>query len=107
MPMNEPTKPPQDAYDEAKRHMIHTPAKIDNMNFLKYSLLENKPFVVGIVLYSGFFDDDNTTYAGRVPMPLPGQAIKDRHAVLCVGYNDLEEVWIFRNSWSPYWGDKG
>jgi len=106
MPMNEPIRPPRYAYDEAKRHIIHTPAKIDNINFLKYSLLENKPFVVGITLYPEFFDD-NTTYSGKVPMPFPGQAPKGGHAVLCVGYNDLEGVWIFRNSWGPYWGDQG
>ena len=29
------------------------------------------------------------------------------HAVVIVGYNDEEEYWIIRNSWSSSWGDNG
>ena len=107
-PEREPILPPRYAYDEARQHVIHTPAKIDtdNIDFLKYSLLENKPFVVGIAVFPGM-EDENARFSGRVPMPLPGQTPIGGHAVLCVGYNDLEQVWIFRNSWGPTWGVEG
>jgi C1A family cysteine protease len=29
------------------------------------------------------------------------------HAVLCVGYDMDEQVFIFRNSWGPDWGMNG
>lgn len=29
------------------------------------------------------------------------------HAVLLVGYDDDQEAWIVRNSWSRFWGDQG
>jgi C1A family cysteine protease len=103
---NEPVQPSQDAYDEAKGHVIHTPTQImnNNIDHLKYSLAENKPFVVGLALYP---EIHNTTNTGIVPMPTPGEEPTIHHAVLCVGYNDQDELWIFRNSWGPDWGDQG
>ena len=29
------------------------------------------------------------------------------HALLLVGYNDLENYWIIKNSWGPEWGRQG
>jgi C1A family cysteine protease len=29
------------------------------------------------------------------------------HAVTVVGYNDLDQTFIVRNSWGSDWGDKG
>ena len=104
---NELIHPPQYAYDEATQHVIHSPTQIpENIDHLKYSLAEHKPFVVGIELYPGFHSD-NTRETGYVPMPLPGRVSTGGHAVLCVGYDDSRGVWIFRNSWGLSWGDHG
>jgi C1A family cysteine protease len=105
-PEREPQTPPLEAYNEARRHVLHTPAKIDDINFLKYSLLENKPFVVGINVFPGFMDD-HTRVTGMVPMPRNGVEAIGGHAVLCVGYDDVNGVWICRNSWGSSWGVKG
>ena len=105
---NEAEKPPQEAYDEGLQHIIHTPAKISNNDpdNLKASLADGKPFVVGIVLYKEF-KKEPTRSDGNVTMPTSSSVKEGRHAVICVGYDDDREVWIFRNSWGPQWGDQG
>jgi len=89
-------------------HVIHTPAQIanDNIDNLKDSLSQDKPFVVGIALYSEFMGGQTET-TGVVPMPGPNSVLQGYHAVTCVGYDDQSAHWIFRNSWGPSWGDKG
>jgi C1A family cysteine protease len=29
------------------------------------------------------------------------------HAILCVGYDEIKQHYIVRNSWGTSWGDKG
>jgi C1A family cysteine protease len=107
-PEDEPVQPPQHAYDEARRHLIHTPAQISNNNIddLKDSLTQDKPFVVGIAVYAEFMGD-NVKRTGVVPMPGPKSLLHGYHAVTCVGYDDHKQHWIFRNSWGADWGDHG
>jgi len=101
-------RPPDDCYDEADYHKIHTPAQIDNNNIdhLKDSLAQGKPFVVGIVTYSELKDDE-ARETGDVPLPGDYSEKLGHHAVLVVGYDDDDERWIVRNSWGPDWGDRG
>jgi C1A family cysteine protease len=74
---------------------------------LKDSLVQHKPFVVGIALFSEFMSDA-VRCTGVVPMPTPGVSQpKGHHAVTCVGYDDDKQHWIFRNSWGADWGDRG
>ncbi|MBK8833955.1 MAG: hypothetical protein IPO29_03580 [Anaerolineae bacterium] len=43
-------------------------------------------------------------------MPNPrdvGRGEHGRHAMLCVGYSDVDQVFIVRNSWGADWGVKG
>jgi C1A family cysteine protease len=101
-------QPPQEAYDEAKQHVIHTPAQIvhDRSSGLKDSLIQHKPFIVGLAVYPEFMGDE-VRKTGIVPMPAPGSECHGYHAAVCVGYDDHKQVWIFRNSWGPEWGDQG
>ena len=98
-------RPPKKAYEEAKPHKIHTPAQIHN-DFLhvKDSLAQGKPVIIGIVLYSDFYEAGKT---GIVHMPGPKAKKKGGHAVLIVGYDNSKKHWIVRNSWGEQWGDKG
>jgi C1A family cysteine protease len=100
--------PPSEAYDEAKKHVIHTPAKIDHSraSILKDSLAQHRPFIVGIAVYAEFMGDE-VKETGKVPMPADGSECHGYHAATCVGYDDAKQVWIFRNSWGTEWGDKG
>ncbi|KAH9397369.1 hypothetical protein TYRP_003680 [Tyrophagus putrescentiae] len=37
----------------------------------------------------------------------PGCSTQTNHAVLLVGYDGSDNSWIIKNSWGPYWGDRG
>jgi len=105
---NTNVKPPEDCYDEAQDHKIHTPAQLSNNNIdeLKDSLAQGKPFIVGIGLYAGFKDEE-AKETGNIPLPEQGEKRLDNHAILVVGYDDDNEQWICRNSWGEDWGDRG
>ena len=98
-------RPPRHAYEEAKEHMIHTPAQLEHdTHHVKDSLAQGKPVLVGIVLFSNFHD---ARHNGVVPMPDSDSQKKGGHAVLIVGYDDHKRHWIVRNSWGKHWGDEG
>jgi len=40
-------------------------------------------------------------------MPTDNDKILGGHAVMAVGYNEKEKVFIIRNSWGVNWGDQG
>lgn len=81
---------------------------IQNTSFdMKTSLANGYPFVVGIAIYSSF-ETNNVAISGKVPMPnMTTEQLLGGHAVLCVGYNDIQKVWIMRNSWGIGWGMSG
>ena len=40
-------------------------------------------------------------------MPAPTEQVLGGHAVLAVGYNDVQQRFMVRNSWGPDWGMAG
>jgi C1A family cysteine protease len=40
-------------------------------------------------------------------MPKPNEQLEGGHAVLAVGYDDVNQWFIVRNSWGTGWGMKG
>jgi len=40
-------------------------------------------------------------------MPSAEEPVIGGHAVLAVGYDDEDAVFVCRNSWGPTWGDAG
>jgi len=100
-------KPPNSCYTEALKHKLISFANIQNTaSQMKACLNAGYPFVVGICVYDSF-ETQSVALTGRVPMPKDSDNLLGGHAVLCVGYNDIEGVWIMRNSWGTSWGDKG
>lgn len=74
---------------------------------MKTSLANGYPFVVGILVYSSF-ESNTVATTGVVPYPdVKTERILGGHAVLCVGYDDMKQVWIMRNSWGTGWGMSG
>jgi C1A family cysteine protease len=53
------------------------------------------------------FESDEAARTGIIPMPKPGEQQLGGHALLCVGYDDDRESYIFQNSWGSDWGNKG
>ena len=74
---------------------------------MKTSLASGHPFVVGISVYESFESED-VAKTGMVSMPdIYKETCLGGHAVLVVGYSDITQKWIVRNSWGDKWGDKG
>ena len=100
-------EPSNDCYLDAIKHKSLTYHRIkQTREQLKSALLEGFPIICGITIYESF-NCDNVKKTGEVPMPSINDKICGGHAILLVGYNDLKNKWIFRNSWGVNWGDNG
>ena len=102
-------KPHEEAYVAAADFKIEKkkiiPTKLETW---KQAMAEGYPIVFGTALFSSF--DSCTKNKGIVSMPSPdetGRKAHGLHAMLCVGYSDVDKMFIIRNSWGDKWGDKG
>ena len=77
-----------------------------DLHDFKSCLQEGFPFVFGFVVYPSF-ETQEVAESGKMIMPDKSESPLGGHAVLAVGYNDEEKVFIIRNSWGIEWGDKG
>ncbi|KAJ3064231.1 hypothetical protein HK102_008250 [Quaeritorhiza haematococci] len=76
-----------------------------DMGSLKSCLAQGFPISLGIRVYQSFMDNGST---GRIPTPdLQKEVLLGGHAVILVGYDDSNQVFIGMNSWGQGWGDKG
>ena len=73
---------------------------------MKGCLASGYPFVFGFTVYESF-ESSEVARTGDVPMPSAEEPVVGGHAVLAVGYDDEDAVFICRNSWGPAWGDAG
>jgi C1A family cysteine protease len=100
-------QPSSRAYQEAKKHIAtvvyHVPG---TMTAMKTVLNSGFPIVLGVLVYGSFMSRE-AAQTGNIPMPRPGETMLGGHAMLCVGYDDVKQVWIMQNSWGLLWGDKG
>jgi C1A family cysteine protease len=86
---------PQYIYDEAKKYIIKSYAKVETLENLKQSLVKNGPCLVAFPVYN---------YGNQFWRKTTKQH-KGGHAVTIVGYN--KDGFIIRNSWGTKWGDEG
>lgn len=102
-------KPDTTHYSEAASFKVQESKYIPtDLNAWKQCLAEGYPIIFGIALFKGF--DDCNKNKGIVPMPSPDEAGRQAHglhAMLCVGYSEVDQMFIIRNSWGEQWGDKG
>ena len=100
-------KPPQQAYNDAKKNLVTKYMSLSqSLNILKSCLAEGYPFTLGIQIYSKF-ESPAVAKTGMVSLPAPQERYLGGHAVLCVGYDDSKQVFIVRNSWGTNWGVDG
>ena len=59
----------------------------------------------GLRHFPSIFDPYVKT-AGMVSLPIGDEASHGSHAMLIVGYDDIEGVFLVRNSWSAEWGEE-
>ena len=67
--------------------------------------LENVgPLAMCFAVYTDFFVHGGEVYRRSTA---PNIKIEGYHCVLVVGFSDLEQCWICKNSWGSTWGDNG
>lgn len=68
---------------------------------IKGHLIEYGPLVAGMDVYDDFFH-----YTGGIYEHVHGD-LAGYHAVTIVGYDELNDYWICKNSWDEDWGENG
>jgi hypothetical protein len=96
------TEPIPGAAGDAAQYRIGTYAMTPNIEALKAGLFQHGPMLLAIQIFENY---------GQGPKPgvIPkGEGrVLGGHAVCLVGYDDLNQMWIFKNSWGTSWGDRG
>ena len=97
-------KPDKDAIDRAKIRRVVDYYRVDNRDNIICALAAEKPVIFGAHIFNSFMN----TADGHIPMPnLTVDKYAGAHAMLVVGYNLEDEVFIVRNSWGEKWGNGG
>jgi C1A family cysteine protease len=73
---------------------------------MKTCLAMGYPFVFGFSVYTAF-ESDEVAKTGVVYLPAKSEKLLGGHAVVCVGYDDVTQRFIVRNSWGASWGQAG
>lgn len=100
-------KPTIECYTQGEENKCINHKKLEQkLEVLKQCLVNGQPFIFGFVVYESFETDD-VELTGVMTMPNKTDKKLGGHAVMAVGYDDIDECFIIRNSWSDKWGDKG
>lgn len=100
-------RPSVSAIKDAVNRRVTLYERVSNHQGCLDALNNGYPVVVGFYVYSSF----ETTQVSRTGvMPYPNtkrEYFLGGHAVLLVGYDNVRQVYIARNSWGADWGDNG
>ncbi len=97
-------KPDRAAYRFAGTHKIVQYSRIvQDLTQLKATLAAGNLFAFGFTAYTNF-ESDQVRTNGILTVPDPSEQMLGGHAVLAVGYDDSEGMFLVRNSWGPTWG---
>jgi len=100
-------QPNTGCYTDALVHQITQYASVNQkVTDMKNLLSLGYPFVIGFAVFRSFMTT-KVSKTGIAIMPLKSDRLVGYHAVSVVGYNDIKQWWICRNSWGINWGDKG
>ena len=99
-------KPSDAAYQEALQHKISLYMRLDTLSDIKHCIADGYPVCFGFTVYDSF-EGSTVATTGIVPMPTITDECVGGHAVLAVGYDDVEQMIIVRNSWGSGWGLQG
>lgn len=100
-------KPSRKVYVDGLNHQVLHYTRVSNTNLydMRACLASGFPIVGGFAVYSSF-ESSAVANTGIVPMPTKSESLLGGHAILIVGYDDVKQRFIVRNSWGN-WGDKG
>lgn len=99
--------PTTDCYIQASSYKALQVKNInDTLIDLKTILASGFPIACGIAVFKSF-ESNIVTKTGQVPIPSTKDQMLGGHAILLVGYDDVKQCFLFRNSWGTSWGIKG
>jgi C1A family cysteine protease len=100
-------EPPRACYEAALEHQaISYERVLQNLMQMKGCLASGYPFVFGFTVYESF-ESTEVARTGVVQLPRVGESVIGGHAVLAVGYDDVEQRFAVMNSWGTGWGQHG
>ena len=101
------TLPSKPAITDASNRKVKLYERVLDHNGCISALNNGYPVIVGFNVYSSF-ETNQVARTGIMPYPDPAkEQLLGGHCVLLVGYDKQTSRYIARNSWGPYWGDKG
>lgn len=106
LPSNVFSKPTDVAYQEGLQHKISNYMSLNNLDEIRHCLNDGYVVSFGFSVYSSF-ESSYVANTGIVPIPSINEDLEGGHAVLAVGYDDINKWLIVRNSWGETWGDQG
>lgn len=101
------TRPSEVAYVDATKRKVVEYQRCADFTQVKNALANGNPVVVGFLVYSSFMSV-SVTKTGMMPYPnTKKERLYGGHAVCLVGFDDVTQRFIAKNSWGVGWGDKG
>ena len=102
--------PSDRAFAAARDHVPAEYARVSGLEHVQGAIFRQYPVVFSASLPIRCYDEAGRT--GVIPEPLQSELDEvrtevGRHAMLLVGYDLNEGVFIVRNSWGPGWGEAG
>ncbi len=99
-------KPPESVYEAILPYALESSVAVaTDLSSFKFYLAVGYPIAFGLEVFTSFGE---VTEDGLVLLPdLEMESHLGSHALLAVGYSDIDEVVIARNSWGVNWGDRG
>jgi C1A family cysteine protease len=100
-------KPAPVCYKDALAHKVVSYQRVNrDLAQMKGCLASGYPFVFGFTVYDAF-ESAAVAKTGVLNMPTSAEQVVGGHAVMAVGYDDVAQRFIVRNSWGAKWGMKG
>lgn len=96
-------QPPTNAYSNALKFRVNRYYRLHTLQEMKTVLANGHVFVFGAAIYPSFFSEIVET-TGNVQMPSIFEPLLGGHAMMAIGYNDVTQKFLVRNSWGKNWG---
>ena len=97
------TKPSDACYKHALYYKNNSYYALNSLNDMKSCIAAGQCFVFGFLVYSSF-ESILVSETGIVPMPKRRERLLGGHAVMAIGYDDISQRFLVKNSWGKNWG---
>lgn len=89
---------------DASKYKIKAFTRLTSISEMENSLITNGPFIAGLLVDEKWFQNK-----GEIITTLENPNLASGHAIAFVGYSktNSQKYFIFKNSWSENWGEKG